>query len=238
VIGNHDRYSCLVCNTLEVSNLTSQQLKSHVRTVHDLKIEEYCYKYVDKLSTWPRCQNPNCVGNDGLPKKVRFYRLAQIKLSGSSFYSFCSVSCNMFVRHSKKEFRDLNVNRFIKYSLLAAEKHQEYKRSHGTRSLVEDLFWSNSRVQSMKPIYDDRRFWFGRKGGYAMDFSFPNFKLCIELDGWSHNNSKEYDETRDTYLLEKYGWTTLRFKNEEVEHDINGVVDRIIEKMVDITLKD
>jgi very-short-patch-repair endonuclease len=62
--------------------------------------------------------------------------------------------------------------------------------------------------------------------GPILDFSIPNYKLCIELDGWGHN--KENDIKRDKQLLEIYKWNTLRFKNEEIENNIEKVINKII----------
>lgn len=54
--------------------------------------------------------------------------------------------------------------------------------------------------------------------GYILDFYLPAFKLCIEIDGKSHNNKfqQQYDEVRSS-LLAKKGIKTIRFTNEEVK---------------------
>ena len=63
---------------------------------------------------------------------------------------------------------------------------------------------------------------------YILDFYCVELKLCIELDGDSHNGVEavDYDLARDKYL-ESVGIETLRFFNEEVFDDINKVLERI-----------
>lgn len=53
--------------------------------------------------------------------------------------------------------------------------------------------------------------------GYILDFYLPEYKLCIEIDGKSHNNKfqRQYDEVRAS-LLGKKGIKTIRFTNEMV----------------------
>lgn len=63
---------------------------------------------------------------------------------------------------------------------------------------------------------------------YIADFYCHNVKLVIELDGRYHENKevKIYDETRENDLKE-YGIAVLRFKNEEILHNIEEVLARI-----------
>ncbi len=60
-------------------------------------------------------------------------------------------------------------------------------------------------------------------GNYIVDFCCIEKKLIIELDGSQHLDLQEYDEARTTYL-ESLGYRVLRFWNNQVTNDINGVV--------------
>ena len=63
-------------------------------------------------------------------------------------------------------------------------------------------------------------------GRYIADFYCHELKLVIELDGTIHDERKEYDENRDTFL--KAGeYTVLRFNNNEIEDSIDDVMDKI-----------
>ncbi|MFA6273767.1 MAG: endonuclease domain-containing protein [Candidatus Paceibacterota bacterium] len=67
-------------------------------------------------------------------------------------------------------------------------------------------------------------------GGYVLDFYCPEFKLVIEIDGNQHSKKEEvlYDEER-TNFLKILGCNVLRFKNIEIEKNIEKVLSRIRE---------
>jgi very-short-patch-repair endonuclease len=64
-------------------------------------------------------------------------------------------------------------------------------------------------------------------GIYIIDFFCDKANLAIEVDGDIHLLTGEYD-TEKTRYLESAGLKVLRFKNEEVETEIDEVMDRII----------
>lgn len=61
-----------------------------------------------------------------------------------------------------------------------------------------------------------------------LDFYCPSEKLAIELDGGYHRNpvKAENDRIRDE-RLNNLGITVLRFKNEEVFNNLEGVLQKI-----------
>lgn len=63
--------------------------------------------------------------------------------------------------------------------------------------------------------------------GYIVDFYIPYWKLIIEVDGEYHKDQQEYDKKRDANLA-KIGFKTLRFTNERVMTDLDGVVTEIV----------
>ena len=64
-------------------------------------------------------------------------------------------------------------------------------------------------------------------GDYILDFACLDKKLAIELDGSQHADRAEYDAERTKYV-EKAGFGVLRFWNNEVFENIEGVVEVII----------
>jgi len=62
-------------------------------------------------------------------------------------------------------------------------------------------------------------------GGYILDFYCAEKRLIIEVDGEIHSKdeNKEYDKIRDKYF-EELDYKILRFKNNQIENDINGVI--------------
>nr|BAL58224.1 hypothetical conserved protein [uncultured prokaryote] len=69
-------------------------------------------------------------------------------------------------------------------------------------------------------------------GNYIVDFYIPKERLVIEIDGDSHFEEKaeRYDREREKVLGE-YGLRVLRFTNEEVMKNIEGVKERVIKEL-------
>ena len=67
-------------------------------------------------------------------------------------------------------------------------------------------------------------------GPYITDFYCSKKLLVIELDGSQHLDNQKYDKEREEYFL-NLGIKTLRFWNNEVNKNINGVLKIIMEKL-------
>jgi formamidopyrimidine-DNA glycosylase len=65
-------------------------------------------------------------------------------------------------------------------------------------------------------------------GDYIVDFYCDEARLAIELDGGQHASSSDYDSAR-TEELERRGIRVLRFWNNEVLRNLDGVLLRIAE---------
>lgn len=65
--------------------------------------------------------------------------------------------------------------------------------------------------------------------GYYLDFVCYSRRLVVELDGWRHaeDDQAARDEIRDRVLM-KEGFRVLRFWNNQLDQNINGVMDAII----------
>jgi very-short-patch-repair endonuclease len=108
-----------------------------------------------------------------------------------------------------------------------------FRRDHNNMTPSEYTFWSHPQIQSLSPIVQDRRFLKYRRGvgkggvesGYILDFSFPDKKLCVEIDHPNSHN-KNCDKKRDAFLLEQ-GWQTLRFTVDQVSSNLESVVNSI-----------
>ena len=64
-------------------------------------------------------------------------------------------------------------------------------------------------------------------GPYVLDFYCPELRLCVELDGSSHDYRFEYDERRTAFLGEQ-GIRVIRFRNEQVWASVDGIVAEIV----------
>ncbi|MFW6359945.1 MAG: endonuclease domain-containing protein [Chroococcales cyanobacterium] len=69
---------------------------------------------------------------------------------------------------------------------------------------------------------------------FIVDFYCPTLRLGIEVDGESHfnDNSQIYDEER-TRILEGYGLRVIRFTNNDVLFNFDGVC-QVIKGLVEI----
>jgi len=63
--------------------------------------------------------------------------------------------------------------------------------------------------------------------GYVVDFLCANAHLIIELDGGQHAVRTAADKKR-TEILEAAGYFVLRFWNNDVFENIDGVLDEIV----------
>ena len=65
-------------------------------------------------------------------------------------------------------------------------------------------------------------------GNYIVDFLCPDKKLVIEVDGGQHNslNDRNKDVERTKYI-ESQGYTLIRFWNNDVWNNIDGVCEEI-----------
>jgi very-short-patch-repair endonuclease len=88
---------------------------------------------------------------------------------------------------------------------------------------AERKLWS--RIRNDQPGVTFRRQ--HAVGIYIPDFCSPKAKLIIELDGSQHLEQEEYDEERTKYL-ESQGYKVIRFWNNDVMNNIEGVILAII----------
>ena len=91
---------------------------------------------------------------------------------------------------------------------------------------AERLFWSKVRAYRLQGHKFKRQ---QILGPYIVDFLCPNAFLVVELDGRQHADS-ESDKIRDAWLRSR-GFTVLRFWNNDVLLNIDGVLERVIEHL-------
>ncbi|HYE27037.1 MAG TPA: endonuclease domain-containing protein [Allosphingosinicella sp.] len=62
--------------------------------------------------------------------------------------------------------------------------------------------------------------------GYIADFACPDARLVVEADGSQHADNAEYDAER-ARAFASLGWRTLRFWNNEITENLDGVLTLI-----------
>ena len=90
---------------------------------------------------------------------------------------------------------------------------------------AERLIWNALRSRRLGGFKIRRQVWLG---SYIADFLCAEAKLIIELDGSQHGDASDYDARRDATLAEA-GYRTLRFWNNDVTGNLEGVLEIIRE---------
>jgi very-short-patch-repair endonuclease len=102
-------------------------------------------------------------------------------------------------------------------------------RKRSTRS--ELLFWQkvrNRKVLGKKFLrqYPIFFMYMDKKTFFIADFYCHENRLVVEIDGKNHDYQREYDELR-TYIINNLDIEVVRFRNEEIERNISGVLERL-----------
>jgi very-short-patch-repair endonuclease len=94
---------------------------------------------------------------------------------------------------------------------------------------AEKFLWTLLRAKKLNDVKFRRQ---APIGVYVVDFVSFEKKLIIEIDGGQHSDekNKEYDELR-TKWLQSQGFRVIRFWNNDVSSNIDGVISRIKEAL-------
>jgi very-short-patch-repair endonuclease len=84
----------------------------------------------------------------------------------------------------------------------------------------EKLLWAHLRDRRLNGMKFRKQMWLD---GYIADFACPEEKLVVEADGSQHSDNAEYDSKRSAAFA-RLGWTTLRFWNNEIDENLEGVL--------------
>ena len=116
----------------------------------------------------------------------------------------------------KKNNELLNIARILRHNMTRQEQH---------------LWYDFLRYYPQK-IYKQRII-----DNFIADFYCHSARLVIEIDGSQHytNKGKAHDEAR-TEILERYGIYVLRFSNEDIDKNFDGVC-RMIDKVINERVK-
>lgn len=110
------------------------------------------------------------------------------------------------------------------YRYLQNKEHKKLSREKRKKLTdAERLFWLKVRNRQLLGYKFRRQFPFGN---YILDFYCPEKRIAIELDGSHHLKKKKYDLLRTKYLRFN-NIRTIRFWDNEVLTDINGVLYRL-----------
>jgi very-short-patch-repair endonuclease len=92
---------------------------------------------------------------------------------------------------------------------------------------AEKKLWRGLRKNQINEHKFRRQFSLGK---YIVDFVCLELKLIIEVDGGQHQDQSTYDEKRDAWLRSQ-NFNVLRFWNNEVLQNFEGVIEKILYEM-------
>ena len=107
------------------------------------------------------------------------------------------------------------------------ERSPELRRASPS---AERTLWSQLRAGQLNGHRFTKQF---QVGSYFVDFVCREKKLVVEVDGWSHDARQGYDGQRDKFIRSK-GYEVLRFTNEQVTLNLDGVLVMIRERLAAI----
>jgi len=100
---------------------------------------------------------------------------------------------------------------------------QAARRLRKEQTPAERRLWSRLSRRQLNGLHFRRQHPVGR---FIADFYCARHKLIIEVDGPVHDDQVEYDEIRSEWL-ESQGYHVMRFTNDEILRDLDGVVATI-----------
>ncbi|MEL6319257.1 MAG: endonuclease domain-containing protein [Cyanobacteria bacterium J06626_14] len=100
---------------------------------------------------------------------------------------------------------------------------------------AEIILWSRLRLRQVAGVKFRRQYGVER---FVLDFYCPALKLAIEVDGPTHLSpeAQAYDQRRQQFI-EELGIRFLRFTNQEVYQNLDGVLTVIHQKICTLQKK-
>jgi len=115
------------------------------------------------------------------------------------------------------------------YNTRSSKKFRKELRNSLTAA--EAVLWLNLKGRQLRAKKFRRQVSIGR---YIVDFYCPDCRLVIELDGERHFSlmMDEYEAQRTKYLAGQ-GLRVIRFENQELYENLEGVLEAIREALQD-----
>lgn len=115
--------------------------------------------------------------------------------------------------------------------MIAAQKIDTGKKKlslqlRNNMTYAEKVLWERLRKNRLEGIHFRRQ---QIIDGVIADFYCHQHGLVIEVDGGIHENQKEYDNVRDSFLRER-NLRVLRFANDQVLNELDAVLRDILKE--------
>jgi very-short-patch-repair endonuclease len=106
---------------------------------------------------------------------------------------------------------------------VARVKVQRSKELRAEMTPQEKMMWEQLRANRLRGLHFRRQ---QVIDGFLADFYCNLAGLVIELDGLIHQRQADYDQERDKAIA-AHNLLVLRFTNDEIEHHLDQVLQRI-----------
>jgi very-short-patch-repair endonuclease len=112
------------------------------------------------------------------------------------------------------------------HRVIAKRTRTNARSLRGSMTEAEKRIWFRLRAHRLNGASFRRQFPIGPK---IVDFVCLDARLIVEIDGGQHSDS-QHDKARDTWLVSQQ-FTVLRFWNNDVLSNTDGVIERIVEAL-------
>jgi len=111
------------------------------------------------------------------------------------------------------------------HAVVSERQRNLAKQLRQTMTRAETLLWRHLKAGRLNSVGFRRQ---TPIGNYIADFVCFSAKLIIEIDGESHDfeERQRVDQNRDAFFASE-GFRTLRFTNQQVMSNLEGVVEAI-----------
>jgi very-short-patch-repair endonuclease len=122
-------------------------------------------------------------------------------------------------------------DRIIRGQNVRTEMLKQAKLNRRQMTHEERILWDRLRAVRLGGFHFRRQ---QVIGSFIVDFYCHTCGLVVEIDGRMHDHQAEQDADRQQWL-ESLGLKVIRFKNEEIREDLEGVLNDILARCKDLS---
>lgn len=178
-------------------------------------------------------------------KKMRQWSLRITEYSERLLQGLETLDWSESIKEIQRNWIGKSEGALVKFNLTQTLSNGEgFPRYHTTDSMTWNVNLEKAKEMRKNPTETEDIVWqrlrdkqtgfkFRRQhpvGNYIPDFVCLQKNLIVEIDGKIHLEQQEQDQLR-TEDLEQLGYTVIRFTNEEVIANIDGVIQKITAKL-------
>jgi len=133
-----------------------------------------------------------------------------------------------------------------KEGVTSAKAPSSSEEGVGGGGVTAETLKARARALRNNPTEPEKRIWMALRssrfegfkfrrqdviGNRIVDFFWPARGLIVEIDG--HTHDAEVDAVRDTRMSRNFGFTTVRFTNDDVMRNLDGCLMRLQEVLLE-----